>query len=110
MNIVQNTKSKIKKPLIIVTFIIMTWLSSIEKVKEIFHVNGELKKAFDEGGLAANYAQYAYIIALMTGSFVVVLLINTLWNRLIPQITNWRKIDYFEAMGIMTIILLFSYI
>ena len=72
--------------------------------------NGELKKAFDEGGLAANYAQYAYIIALMTGSFVVVLLINTLWNRLIPRITNWRKIDYFEAMGIMTIILLLSYI
>jgi hypothetical protein len=38
-------------------------------LKEIFHVNGELTKAFDEGGLAANYAQYAYIIALMTGSF-----------------------------------------
>ena len=110
MNIVQNTKSKIKKPLIIVTFIIMTWLSSIEKLKEMFHVNGELKQAFDEGGLAVNYAQYAYIILLMTGSFIVVLLIKTLWNRLIPRITNWRKIDYFEAMGIMTILLLFSYI
>jgi len=86
-----STKSKIKKPLIIVTFIIITWLSSIEKLKEVFHVNGELTKAFDEGGLAANYAQYAYIIALMTGSFVVVLLIKILWNRLIPHIYKLEK-------------------
>ena len=110
MNIVQNTKSKIKKPLIIVTFIIMTWLSSIEKLKEIFHVNGELTKAFDEGGLAGNYAQYAYLLSLMIGSFFIVLIIKALWNVLIPRIANLRKIDYFEAMGIMTIILLLSYI
>ena len=105
-----NTKSKVKKTLIIVTFIIMAWLSSIKKLQELFHVNDELKKSFDDGGLAANYAQYAYIIALMAGSFVIVFLIKALWNRLIPRITNWRKIDYFEAMGIMTIILLLSYI
>ena len=102
-----NTKSK---PLIIITFIIMTWLSSIKKMQDIFHTNDELKKTFNEGGVAANYAQYAYIIVLMAGSFVIVALIKTLWNRLIPQITNWRKINYFEAMGIMTIILLLSYI
>ena len=102
MNIVRNTKSKIKKPLIIVTFIIMTWLSSIEKVKEIFHVNGELKKAFDEGGLAANYAQYAYIIALMTGSFVVVLLINTLFIR------SFRKI-VFNLILIVNLMSIFKY-
>ena len=106
----QNTKSKIKKPLIIVTFVIMTWLSSIKKLQDMFHINDELKKSFNEGGVAANYAQYAYILALMAGSFVIVLLIKALWNKLIPRITNWRKIDYFEAMGIMTIILLFSYI
>ena len=106
----KNTKSKIKKPLIIVTFIIMAWLSSIKKLQELLHVNDELKKAFDDGGLAGNYAQYAYIIALMGGSFVIVFLIKAIWNRLIPQITNWREIDYFEAMGIMTIILLLSYI
>ena len=106
----QNTKGKVKKTLIIVTFIIMAWLSSIKKLQELFHVNDELKKSFDDGGLAANYAQYAYIIALMAGSFVIVFLIKALWNRLIPRITNWRKIDYFEAMGIMTIILLLSYI
>ena len=105
-----ETKSKIKKPLIIVTFIIMTCLSSIKKMKELFHTNDELKKAFDDGGLAGNYAQYTYIFALMAGSFVIVLLIKALWNRLIPRITNWREIDYFEGMGIMTIILLLSYI
>ena len=70
----------------------------------------ELKESFNEGGIAGDYAQYAYILALMAGSFVIVLLIKALWNRLIPRITNWRKIDYFEAMGIMTIILLLSYI
>ena len=106
----QNNKSKVKKPLIIVTFIIMSCLSSIKKMRELFHTNDELKKVFDDGGLAGNYAQYAYILALMAGSFVIVLLIKALWNRLIPRITNWRKIDYFEAMGIMTIILLLSYL
>ena len=106
----ENTKSKIKNPLIIVTFIIMTWLSSIKKLQDMFHINDELKKSFNDGGLAANYAQYAYILALMAGSFVIVLLIKALWNKLIPRITNWRKIDYLEAMGIMTIILLLSYI
>jgi Na+(H+)/acetate symporter ActP len=106
----QNNKSKVKKPLIIVTFIIMSCLSSIKKMREIFHTNDELKKAFDDGGLAGNYAQYAYILTLMVGSFAIVLLIKALWNRLIPRITNWREIDYFEAMGIVTIILLFSYI
>ena len=106
----KNTKSKIKKPLIIVTFIIMAGLSSIKKLQELLHVNDELKKAFDDGGLAGDYAQYAYILALIVGSFVIVLLIKALWNRLIPRVTNWREIDYFEAMGIMTIILLLSYI
>ena len=106
----QNTKSKVKKPLIIVTFIIMTWLSSIKKLKELFHTNDELKKSFNDGALAADYAQYAYILALMAGSFVIILLIKVLWNRLIPRISNWKKIDYFEAMGIMTIILLLTYI
>jgi hypothetical protein len=88
----------------------MTWLSSIKKMQNIFHTNDELKKSFNEGGVAANYAQYIYILVLMAGSFVIVALIKTLWNRLIPRITNWRKINYFEAMGIMTIILLLSYI
>ena len=106
----QNTKSKIKKPLIIVTFLIMAWLSSIKKLQDMFHTNNELKESFNEGGIAGDYAQYAYILALMAGSFVIVLLIKALWNRLIPRITKWRKIDYFEAMGIMTIILLLSYI
>ena len=99
-----------KKPLIIVTFIIMTWLSSVKKLQEMLHVNTELKKLFDDGGVAAHYAQYAYVFGLMATSFIFVLLIKILWNRLIPRITKWREIDYFEAMGIMTIILLFSYI
>jgi fucose permease len=88
----------------------MTWLSSIKKMQDIFHTNDELKKSFNEGEMAASYAQYAYILVLMASSFVIVALIKTLWNRLIPRITNWRKINYFEAMGIMTIILLLSYI
>ena len=105
-----NTEGKLKKPLIIVTFVIMTCLSSIKKLQEVFHINNELKKSFNDGGVAGNYAQYAYILVLILASFIVVLLIKTLWNRLVPRIMAWRKIDYYEAMGIMTIFLLLSYI
>ena len=61
----QNTKSKIKKPLIIVTFIIMTCLSSIKKMKELFHTNDELKKA-DEVFLTGTAAEITPVIKIET--------------------------------------------
>ena len=103
-------ENKTKKPIIVITFIVITCLSSVQKLKEIFHINGELEKTFDQGGLAGDYAKYAYLLALMIGSFFTVLLIKIFWNILMPRVTNWRKIDYWEAMAILTMILLISYI
>ena len=31
-----------------------------------------------------------------------------LWNNLLPRITSWKEINYWEAMGITAIILLFT--
>tara|TARA_B100000809_G_scaffold210274_1_gene213521 strand:+ start:105 stop:428 length:324 start_codon:yes stop_codon:yes gene_type:complete len=106
----KKTKDRIKKPLIFLIFIIAAYLSSIQKLKEIFHYNNDLKMVFDEGALAADYAIFAYLFLLIISSFFMALLAKTLWNILIPKITNWRKIDYWEAMGIMSIILLVSVI
>ena len=105
-----RTKNKIKKPIVIITFIVMSYLSAVQKLKEIFHINDALEKTFDQEGLAGDYATYAYLLALIIGSFFTVLLIKIFWNILIPRITNWRKIDYREAMGILTMFLLITYI
>ena len=106
----KKTENKIKKPIIFLTFSFMTCLTAIQQLKEQFHFNDDLKHAFNKGGSAATYAKYAYFIALVIGSFLTVFLIKTLWNTLIPRITNWNKIDYWDAMGIISIILLISYI
>jgi len=103
-----QTDSKINKPLIFITFTVLTWISAISHVKEKFHINSELFNAFNDGGEAGSYAKIAYIFAILVGSFVSVLWIKTLWNNLIPKITNWRKIDYWESMGIVAIVLVFT--
>ena len=105
-----RAKGKMKKPLIFLIFIITACLSSIQKLKEVVHYNDDLKIAFNEGGLAADYATYIYLFSLIISSFFMVLLLKTLWNILIPKITSWRKIDYWDAMGIMSIILLITWI
>ena len=61
----KQAKSKVKKTQIIVTLIIMAWLSSIKKLQDLFHTNYKLKESFNEGGIAGDYAQYAYILLLM---------------------------------------------
>ena len=107
---IKTTKYKLKKPLILSIFILVSLLSAITRLKEQFHFNKGLREAFDDGALAATYAQYAYLFTLVLGSFLLVLLIKVLWNNLIPRITNWREIDYWEAMGITAFILLFTLI
>ena len=105
-----NIEYKINKPFILFTFTILTWLTAISHLKEKFHINGELFEAFNDGGEAGSYAKIAYIFALLVGSFISVLWIKALWNNLIPRITAWRKIDYWEAMGIMAIVLIFTFL
>jgi hypothetical protein len=101
-------ETKINKTLIFITFTVLTWLMAISHLKEKLHINGELFEAFNNGGVAGNYAKIAYIFAILVLSFVSILWIKALWNNIIPRITNWRTIDYWEAMGLIAILMLFS--
>ena len=103
-----DIKNKLNKPLIIFTFIIVAWLGVISQMKEMFHMNSELNDAFIIGGLAGILAKWVYMLALFIGSFIGVYWIKILWNNLLPRITNWKEINYWEAMGITAIILLFT--
>ena len=103
-----DIKRKLNKPLIIITFIIVVWLGVISNMKELFHMNSELNNAFIIGGLAGKLAKGVYMWALFLGSFIGVYFIKILWNNLLPRITSWKEINYWEAMGITAIILLFT--
>ena len=102
-----DIKNKLNKPLIIFTFIIVVWLGVISQVKEMVHMNSALSNAFD-GSLAGTIAQWAFRLTLFFGSFIGVYWIKILWNNLLPRITNWKEINYWEAMGISAFILFFT--
>ena len=103
-----NIKRKLNKPLIIITFIIVVWLGVISNTKELFHMNSELNEAFISGGQAGILAKLVLMLALFLGSFIGVYWIKILWNNLLPRITNWKEINYWEAMGISAFILFFT--
>ena len=103
-----DIKNKLNKPLITFTFIIVVWLGVISHMKELFHMDSELLNAFNVGGLAGILAKWAVMLLLFIGSFIGVYWIKILWNNLLPRITNWKEINYWEAMGITAIILLFT--
>ena len=101
-------KRKLNKPLIIITFIILVCLSVKSHMKELFHMDSELLNAFNVGGLAGIVAKWVVMLLLFLGSFIGVYWIKILWNNLLARITSWKEINYWEAMGITAIILLFT--
>ena len=103
-----NIKNKLNKPLIIITYIIVVWLGVLSNTTEKFHMNSELNDAFIIGGLAGTLAKWVYMLALFLGSFIGVYWFKILWNNLLPRITNWKEINYWEAMGISAFILFFT--
>ena len=100
-----DIKNKLNKPLIIITYIIVVWLGVLSNTTEKFHMNSELNDAFIIGGLAGTLAKWVYMLALFLGSFIGVYWFKILWNNLLPRITNWKEINYWEAMGISALIL-----
>ena len=102
-----DIKNKLNKPLIIFTFIIVVWLGVISQMKEMFHMNSELSNVFDASP-AGTAAKGAFMLMLFFGSFIGVYWIKILWNNLLPRITNWKEINYWEAMGISAFILFFT--
>ena len=99
-------KRKLNKPLIIITFIIVVSLGVISN--ELFRLNSELNEAFISAGQAGILAKRVFMLALFLGSFIGVYWIKILWNNLLPRITNWKEINYWEAMGISAFILFFT--
>ena len=109
-NKTNEIESKINKPLIIFSFIIVIWLGALSSLKETLHMNSKLNEAFINGGQAGTYAQGALILAMLLGSPIAVLWIKALWNNLITRITNWKEINFWEAMGITAFILFFAFL
>ena len=109
-NKTNKIESKINNPLIIFSFIIVIWLGALSSLKETLHMNSKLNEAFINGGQAGTYAQWALILAILLGSPIAVLWIKALWNNLIIRITNWKEINFWEAMGITAFILFFAFL
>jgi len=102
-----DIKRKLNKPLIIITFIIVVSLGVISQMKEMFHMNSELSNVFDASP-AGTTAKWAFMLMLFFASFIGVYWMKILWNNLLPRITNWKEINYWEAMGISAFILFFT--
>ena len=99
--------SKLNKTLISITFIFVVWMNVKSYVKEMFHMDSKLSNIFETAD-SGNVTQLAFTLVLCLFSIVFVKLIQALWNNLIPRITSWKEINYWEAMGIIAFILLLT--
>ena len=102
-----DIKNKLNKPLIFFTFIVVVWMGILSQMKEMLHLNSELSNVFDASP-AGTAAKGAFMMMLFFGSFIGVYWIKIVWNNLLPRITNWKEINYWEAMGISALILFFT--
>lgn len=93
-------KNKLNKPLIIISYITVVWMGLLFKMKEMFHMNSDLNDAFITGGLAGTFSKWTFMFILFFSSFIGVYWIKILWSNLLPRITNWEELKYWEAMGI----------
>ena len=102
-------EGKSKKTLVILVFIIVACLSALNqlKVATFFNtING--LTVTDVDGI--EYVKYAYFFTLFLGSFLFVFWIKGVWNFIVPRISNWKRINYLEAMGLTIFIMLFSFL
>ena len=102
-----DIKNKLNKPLIIFTFIFGVWMNVKSYVKEMFHMDSKLSNVFETSD-SGNVTQLSFTLVLCLCSFGIVKWVNTLWNNLIPRITGWKEINYWETMGIIAFILLLT--
>ena len=85
-----DNDSKLNKPLIIFTFIIV--------------IIGGAINALIEPKYYSEQVTFIFIIIMLIISPIMVLWTKALWNNIIPRITNWRKIDFWEALGLSALI------
>ena len=48
------------------------------------------------------------ILIMILGSPVMILWTRALWNTVIPRITGWREITFWEAAGVSAFVLFFA--
>ena len=83
-------ENNLNKPLIIFTFIIVTMVG--------------VSNEFIEPKYYSDQAAFIAGIIMLIISPIFVLWTKALWNNIIPRITNWRPIYFWEALGISTFI------
>jgi len=100
-------EGKSKKTLVILVFIVIASLSALNqlKVATFFNIINGVTVAEVSG---IEYVKYAYFFTLLLASFLSVFWMKAFWNFIIPRISNWRRIDYLEAMVLTAFIMLFS--
>ena len=87
-----ENENPINKRLIIISFIILAFLSG--------------SAASSEPQYFSNQASLLIgVIVVLVGPLVAIWF-KALWNEIIPRVTSWRKISYIEALGLMTLLLL----
>ena len=89
-NKTDEIESKLNKPLIIFTFIIV--------------IIGGAINALIEPKYYSEQDTFIAVIIMLIISPIFVIWTKALWNNIIPRITNWRAIDFWEALGISTFI------
>ena len=102
-----GNNSKLNKKLILTIFLFVIWLNAKSYVEEMLHMNNQLSTAFGTSA-AGTAAQFTFILVLGLCSFIGVYFMKVLWNNLLPRITSWKEIDYWEAMGITAFISLLT--
>ena len=100
-------EGKSKKTLVILVFIIVACLSALNQLKvATFFNNINGLTVADVDGI--EYVKYAYFFTLFLGSFLSAFWVKAVWNFIVSRISNWRRIDYLEAMILTMFLMLFS--
>ena len=80
-------------PLIVFTLIVVIFAGVFGEMTEPEYVTGKQALLIGLGGLVL--------------SPILVLWTRALWNTLIPRITSWREITFWEAAGLSALVLFF---
>ncbi|MCP4352980.1 MAG: hypothetical protein GY795_46615 [Desulfobacterales bacterium] len=83
----------INKSLIVITFLFISFIASAELMEPVYRsVKGAV----------------IIWIANVIFSPVFVLWMKALWNNVIPRITGWKEINFWEAFGVLVFLYLIN--
>jgi hypothetical protein len=85
-----NIQKPLNKPLIIISSIILFFLSGTGALAEPTYIESPYTLLFG--------------IAVVLIAPLAALWIRALWNEIIPRITSWREITFLETLGLMALL------